>query len=374
MKTPLRYFAKMTGGCLGILLLWLAVGGVANAAFVYDTGGELLTSGDFNGDGATDILVLDKSSGNARVGYLDINGNLSWSAPLVSGVENVTSVAVGNFLTANTDAIAVTAPDFNLVNLVSLANSNSAASPVTITPTGLGPHTLVTLPNPLGLAGPIPPTLLVADADNNSAVEKLELLQISSGAASAAGSFPETGYFDRGNALFIPPPNSPNLAAGLVRGSTDRFDILQFTNRRRRNSDFVSRSCAGGGDYVSGTLTANCCPASFFINPALPTRNVVSLMTNSGALAFGPNILVSLTGGGAARFLSGVQQQRDGADSVQRWRAGLGHQQWRSNPARFIEMVWTRRMRSRESFRSPTASLRCWMRPQAAPVPPTRKS
>ena len=48
---------------------------------------EFLTaSGDFNGDGVIDVLVLDKITGNARVGYGDASGNLTWSAPLVTGV------------------------------------------------------------------------------------------------------------------------------------------------------------------------------------------------------------------------------------------------------------------------------------------------
>jgi hypothetical protein len=48
----------------------------ANAGFVYETPTEFLTSGDFNGDGIPDVLVLDKATGNARVGYQDGSSNL----------------------------------------------------------------------------------------------------------------------------------------------------------------------------------------------------------------------------------------------------------------------------------------------------------
>ena len=71
----------------------------AATAFVYDTGSELLTSADFNNDSISDVLVVDKLTGNLRVGLLDGSGNLSWSAPLVSGVENATACAIGQFLT-----------------------------------------------------------------------------------------------------------------------------------------------------------------------------------------------------------------------------------------------------------------------------------
>jgi hypothetical protein len=56
------------------------------AAFVYETPNEFFTTADFNGDGVPDVLVLDKLTGNARIGYAATNGTLTWSAPMVTGV------------------------------------------------------------------------------------------------------------------------------------------------------------------------------------------------------------------------------------------------------------------------------------------------
>src|ERR1035438_679469 len=80
----------------------------AARAFVNDTGSELLTSADFNNDGVSDVLVVDKLTGNLRVGLLDGSGNVSWSAPLVSSVENATAIAIGNFLSPGQNAVAIT--------------------------------------------------------------------------------------------------------------------------------------------------------------------------------------------------------------------------------------------------------------------------
>src|ERR1039457_5617506 len=113
----LRTSLKCCAAALAILFVF-ALTGRAQTVFVYDTGGEILTSGDFNGDGIADVLVLDKSTGNARIGYLDTNCVIAWSAPLVSGVENVTGAAVGHFLTPGTDSLAVTAPGLNHLNLI----------------------------------------------------------------------------------------------------------------------------------------------------------------------------------------------------------------------------------------------------------------
>jgi hypothetical protein len=279
---------------LAALLVLVAVVARAQTAFVYDTGGELLTSGDFNGDGIADVLVLDKSTGNARAGYLDTNGVIAWSAPLVSGVENVTGAAVGRFLTAGADALAVTAPGLNRINLISLSNSNNAGTPVVITPAGIGPHTLVTLSNPLGLGSPVAPTLLVASSDNGASTEEMESLQISSGVPAPAGTFPETGVFERGNALSLPPAGSPTLAAGLVRGDTDRFDILQFTDP----PGGILLSCTNlpiGSDYVFGTFNGEALPRIIFYQTGTSNLTVVALVTNSSGLAFSTNISISLS-------------------------------------------------------------------------------
>ena len=74
------------------MFLWCLVLGAwclsAHAAFVYETPAEFITSGDFDGDGRADALVLDKLTGNVRVGYQNANGALVWSAPRATGAES----------------------------------------------------------------------------------------------------------------------------------------------------------------------------------------------------------------------------------------------------------------------------------------------
>src|ERR1017187_8656655 len=167
------------------LIALLGVGsGAANAAFVYETGAEFLTAGDFNGDGVVDVLVLDKLTGNARVGYADTSGVLTWSAPLVTGVENASGCTVGRLLQTTRDAVAATSAGLNRVNLVDLSNTNTAGTPVIVTPAGLGPHMLVTLANPLGGVPPAYNYLLAASSLNNAPAERLDLMSISAGIAT----------------------------------------------------------------------------------------------------------------------------------------------------------------------------------------------
>ena len=102
-------------GLLAALAGFLALTISAHAATVSETATEFLSSGDFNGDGRTDAIVLDKATGNARVGYQNANGALTWAAPVPSGVARAGSLAVGRFIQINRDAIAVTSFEFNRV-------------------------------------------------------------------------------------------------------------------------------------------------------------------------------------------------------------------------------------------------------------------
>src|SRR5262245_36029203 len=102
------------------IALGLAVFGL-RAEFVYESPAEFFTSGDFNGDGLADALVLDKATGNARVAQDNGAGVLTWSGPFATGVENVTGCAVGRFLVTTRDALAVTAAEFNRIRLVDLS-------------------------------------------------------------------------------------------------------------------------------------------------------------------------------------------------------------------------------------------------------------
>ena len=293
------YFSFLIGRWLrglALVLLPAVICASAGAApFVYDTGTELLSTGDFNGDGQTDVLVIDKSTGNSRIGYLDANSLLSWSAPLPSGVENISGAAVGRFYLNTLDSLAVTAPNLNRINLVDLSHSNSVPSPVSITPQGIGPHSLVTLPNPQAAPVEPSPTLLVASSDNGLPVEEMEQLQISGTVATTMGSFGETGPFERGNTLELPDGTSPSFAVGLVRGNAgDRFDLLDFTNGSGEIL-LSETNLPAGGDYAFGFFNGESLPRFVFYQAGSSNVLFIPLQAASGQLSFGSPTTLTLT-------------------------------------------------------------------------------
>src|ERR1700722_6699751 len=99
----------------------LCLASAARAAFVYESPAEFITSADFNGDGLMDVLVLDKLTGNARVGYQNADGTLTWSSPLSTGIENVSGCGVGDFLSVGHSVIGITAATLNRVQLTDIS-------------------------------------------------------------------------------------------------------------------------------------------------------------------------------------------------------------------------------------------------------------
>ena len=275
---------------VAVIALLCSLSFTISAAFVYETPAEFLTTGDFNGDGVADVLVLDKLTGNARVGYANPSGVLSWSAPLVTGVEDASGCAVGRLLQTTRDAVAVTSAGLNRVNLVDLSTTNTAGTPVIVTPAGLGPHTLVSLANPLGGVAPAYNYLLAASSLNNAPAERLDLMSISAGIAAAAGQFAETASFERGNAL--PLSITPaTFAAGLVRGTNDTLHLWQFTNSP---SVMVSLSnLPPGSDYVFGRFNGEALPRFLFYVPGRSNVTILALIQTNGGLAFGPPVTAS---------------------------------------------------------------------------------
>ncbi|HEX5221857.1 MAG TPA: hypothetical protein VFZ59_19995, partial [Verrucomicrobiae bacterium] len=262
------------------------------AAFVYETPAEFLTSADFNGDSIPDVLVLDRTTGNARVGYQSPGGVLTWSAPLPTGVEGVTGCTTADFFQSGSNAVAVTAPAFNRVNYVSLADTNSAPPPTSVALTTVGPHSLVALPAALGQPPSSPPWLLAASSFNHAPSERLELLQWV-GVSMTYSLANEIGPFDRGNVLELN-TNTAHFAVGLVRGATnDTLHIWQFTNTPSVIG--VLSNLPSASDYVFGRFNNEPLPRFWFYQAGGTNISIRSLETDGTQFTFGPPISINFT-------------------------------------------------------------------------------
>jgi hypothetical protein len=285
------------GSLLPVLVGLLAVCSgpdLARAAFVYESPSEFFTSGDFNGDGLADVIVVDKLTGNARVGYSDGLGNLAWSPPLLTGVDNVSGCAVGHFKQTAYDTLVVTATSLNRVQLYDLSHTNAAASLGASTQSGIGPHSLAALASPFGSPPPPFSTLLIASSQNDNPAERLDIVtNFPIGFASSAGQFAESGSFERASEL---PLSSigPSLAAGLVRGATnDALHLWQFTNSP--SVMLVLSNLPPGSDYAFGVFNGESLPRFICYQRGGTNLSIYPLIQSGGSFLFGSPTSVTVS-------------------------------------------------------------------------------
>ena len=135
------------------------------APFTYESPAELSSTLDANGDGKTDLIVVDKLSGVRQLAMQQADGTFLWLDPTSVGLDKVTSLTVGNF-TADSSAqgFAVAAPHWNRVQVW----PSGSVAPASAAPPGVSPNLVVALDvfgNPFGTDG-IDDLVIGAESDD----------------------------------------------------------------------------------------------------------------------------------------------------------------------------------------------------------------
>jgi len=116
------------------------------ASFIYETPHEFFGTGDFDGDGRADLVIVDKESGKYRPGYQTTPGLFLWVECRPSGMKGVGGFSIGPLLATNHDGLAFASPDANQITLLDLSSPTASSKPVSVPFTAaLGPSTLVAL-------------------------------------------------------------------------------------------------------------------------------------------------------------------------------------------------------------------------------------
>src|SRR6266436_7070818 len=87
------------------------------SATVYESPNEIFADGDFDGDGRADLVIVDKTTGDYRLAYQLSGGDYTWAKARASGIDNVSGLAVGKLLNTTADALALTGPAANRLNV-----------------------------------------------------------------------------------------------------------------------------------------------------------------------------------------------------------------------------------------------------------------
>jgi hypothetical protein len=273
-----------------LLALWCSA---APASFVYQTPSEFLTSADVNGDGRADVIVLDRATGNVRVGYQDATGALSWSSAIPTGVPGAAGFTTGRFLASDREAIAVTSPELNRVQFFNLTDQTTAAlAAMTLTPTGIGPSMLIGLRAPQGTTSSRDP-LWVSSNQHDPGRTFAELFGFSVDAPFLLlPGASHSGPSELGNSMqFGDGPTT--YASTIVRGSNDTFRAYAFTNGI---AAFLTRSnLPAGTEYVFGRFNNGTYPRFLFYVPGESNIAVHALINVGGTLQIGPPTVTAFT-------------------------------------------------------------------------------
>jgi hypothetical protein len=211
---------------------------------------EFSATGDFDGDGRRDIVIVDKVTGNYRIAYQLAPGSYTWVRARASGVENVTGFSAGRLLNVNRDALAFTAPDANRVNVLDASNPNVAGLPIAAYPAITGPNLVIALD--IGGAGDTAHhDLFVGSRLNTPPIQahQLALLRSTGASFSSLGAASLPGLGARGNRIQLK-TGQPEFAGLLLPGAVNDTFAAYDLSSGAAVAGLNAGALPPGGDYV----------------------------------------------------------------------------------------------------------------------------
>jgi len=222
-------------------------------SLIYETPREFFAGGDFDADGRTDLVIVDKESGKYRLGYQLTPGLFSWVDCRPSGIKGVAGFSIGRLLATNQQALAFTSPDANQITVADVSSTTAPGKPVTVPFTAaLGPNTLVAVD--IGGAGKTSlADLYVGSIYNSPDPSQATLVRNDGAEFPKLGEESLAGPAVRGNRLSLK-AGAPELLCLLVH--EDKADTLRVEDLGSGNP-VVAAAVAdlpAGSDYAVGNF------------------------------------------------------------------------------------------------------------------------
>jgi len=241
--------------------------------FIYETPREFFGSGDFDGDGRTDLVIVDKESGKFRLGYQQAAGGFSWVDCRASGTKGIAGFGIGKVLNPKLDGLAFASADANQVTLQDAASPNAPGKPLTVPfNAGLGPNTVVALdiggePNK-SLAG-----LYVGSIFNSPDPCQATLLRNDGAEFPKLADLLLPGPAVRANRLSLK-AGQPDLLCILVTGESG--DTFRAENFATGNETLVATlpGLPAGSEYTVGNFRGSPLREFIFYKPGDTKLNV----------------------------------------------------------------------------------------------------
>jgi formylglycine-generating enzyme required for sulfatase activity len=259
---------KVTSFFLGAGLALSAAGAWAAVA---ENNTELITTGDFDGDGRPDIVIVDRDTGKYRLGYQKEAGIFTWINFRASGLRFVAGVSVGKLIDPKVDALVFASSDGNQVVVIDASDSAKAIPGVVVPFTKLGPSTAVAVD--IGGAGNTPLDDLYIGCENETPAKGF--LVRNDGKQFTILSEEELAGAPAKGIRFSPKAGQPGLVGMVIRGddkTTFRVDDLSSGKIVPVTTTEIPADC----EYVLGNFTGS------------PLGELVTFKTNENKLVVYP--------------------------------------------------------------------------------------
>jgi len=220
----------------------------AKAGFVYQTESSFLTTADMDGDSRLDLVMVDGSNANVRIGYQLSDAVLTWSDSRSLGLSEVTDIACGSVLTNANDLLVVTEPNLNRFNIYDLPAVDTPAVPVARYGATIGPRFIAAM-DIAGAGNTTHDDLFVVSVMNGSSPYRAERVRSDGADFSSLGASTivsawshvnEVEYTTASNAVAV----MDSFSSGFLRlysfasGGFDHVDSLPLSGLT--NPDYVS--------------------------------------------------------------------------------------------------------------------------------------
>jgi formylglycine-generating enzyme required for sulfatase activity len=220
----------------------------APATFVYETDREFVATGDFDGDGRTDVMIADRSTGRIRVGCQLTAGSFTWSNYVATGTKDLSGATVGRLFSDKKDAVAVVSADANGIAVVEADSTGQAGLVMAITPPGLGPNSVVAV-NIGGAGKTALQDLFLATTYTDP--NQVTLFRNTGTKFAKVGAQDMPGAVLHGNRLVLQ-AGQPELVCSIIH--TDDADTFRLDNLSAGKLETVGalKGLPAGSDYVLG--------------------------------------------------------------------------------------------------------------------------
>lgn len=212
-----------------LFLITLCAAAPAARAFTYESATELFLDADLDGDGNDDAVVVDRATGDYRIGYQTSPGSYTWVAARPSGITNVTSVTAGKMLSLTKNALAFTGAGANRVNVLAADDHANPALPLPIYPDGFDLSVVVSLN--IGIAPVTTYDDFVVAATNGLANPDVVSAFTSFGSSFAYTAENDTlGAWKHGNRVQLNAGGGDLVGVTTANGSGDGFSAVSFAS------------------------------------------------------------------------------------------------------------------------------------------------